>query len=311
MALIAPFVQNYKLADVVERRSSRRNTNSWLAMLSFSPVVIATSVPPSLNYSAFRSLLQPVTACYSLSQPATACHSLLQPVTACYSLSQPATACYSLLQSATVCYSLLQPATACYSLLQSATACYSLLQPATACYSLLQPVTVCYHLLQPVTACYSLLQPATACYSLLQPATACYSLLQPATACYSLLQSATACYSLLKPATACYSARKVHSWETAIIQHGRQQQQHLTLQGLNNRDNSPNPYVHLPCQQQQRRQQLPYFEDVACNGCRARSQDLEQSSTTNNYTDSLSLDSPSCSPANQTLPNCYQPHHGL
>ena len=48
----------------------------------------------------------------------------------------------------------------------------------------------------------------------------------------------------------------------------------------------------------------PDFKDVTCNGFRARSQDLEQSFTTNNCTDGLSSDPPPCNPASKILPDC-------
>ena len=43
------------------------------------------------------------------------------------------------------------------------------------------------------------------------------------------------------------------------------------------------------------------IEDVTCKVCRARSQDLEQSLTTSNCSDGLSLDPPPCNPATQAL----------
>ena len=46
------------------------------------------------------------------------------------------------------------------------------------------------------------------------------------------------------------------------------------------------------------------IEDITYKGCLARSQDVEQCSNTNSYTDGLSTDPP---PATRTLPDCDQP----
>ena len=57
--------------------------------------------------------------------------------------------------------------------------------------------------------------------------------------------------------------------------------------------------------------QQPDFEDVTSKRCRARSQDLEQCSTTNNCTDGLSSDPPTCDTATRTLPDYDQPPQRL
>ena len=82
--------------------------------------------------------------------------------------------------------------------------------------------------------------------------------------------------------------------------------QNLIFQGFHNRGNSPNPSAQLLAQQQQKQQLQRDFEYITCKGCRARYQDIEQSSTTNNPTVGLSSDPPPCSPANRTIHDCDQ-----
>ena len=78
--------------------------------------------------------------------------------------------------------------------------------------------------------------------------------------------------------------------------------QTLTSLRFHSWGSSPNPSVQLLSQQ--RHQHQPDLEDVTCKGCWARSLDLEQSSTANNRTDSLSSDPPPLFyPATQILPD--------
>ena len=51
------------------------------------------------------------------------------------------------------------------------------------------------------------------------------------------------------------------------------------------------------------------FEDITCERCRLRSQDLKQSLTTTDCTDGLSSDSQPCIPGNWSIPDSDQPPH--
>ena len=60
-----------------------------------------------------------------------------------------------------------------------------------------------------------------------------------------------------------------------------------------------------------KQQQHPEFEGITCKGCQVWSQDLEQSSTTSNCTEDLSLDPPPCNPATRNLLNCNRASQSL
>ena len=62
------------------------------------------------------------------------------------------------------------------------------------------------------------------------------------------------------------------------------------------------PWIRHPATQLQQ----PYFKDVICKGCWARSHDLKQSSTTNYCINGLSLDPPPSNSATKILPYCDQ-----